>query len=164
MLIIAPYLSPLKSKFGTACFLICLPMRILVPHRRGITSAVIFNSLLITINKEQTISITQDVMTRERSQTNHLVCQGWHIKWVLYFKQQQAKKDTKRYPFLELMRGLSSQLSKGPPDLSPKFAQQGIARQIWSSFQVPYSLKKQSHRKGVIAFLELMRGLEPLTY
>ena len=34
--------------------------------------------------------------------------------------------------------GLSSQLSKGPPDLSPKFTQQHAARKIWSSFLVPF--------------------------
>jgi len=47
-----------------------IPMRILVPHRRGRTSAVIFSSLHITIKKVQTILITKDVMTRQRSQTN----------------------------------------------------------------------------------------------
>jgi hypothetical protein len=43
---------------------------------------------------------------------------------------------------MELVAGLSSQLSKGPPDLSPKFAQQDIARQIWSSFLAGIILNK----------------------
>ena len=56
------------SQIKMYCILICLPMRILVPHRRGKTSAVIINILLISNIKEQYISITQDVLTRAKNE------------------------------------------------------------------------------------------------
>ena len=48
--------------------------------------------------------------------------------------------------FLVTRTGISSQLSKGPPDLSPKFSQHLRARKIWSSFRFP-DYKIKSNRK-----------------
>ena len=79
-----------KSKFGEACFLICLPIWILVPNRRGKIFAAIINILLKTYSdsvvytgthrlrrnvpmyprwrksKEQYISIAECVLTSPR--------------------------------------------------------------------------------------------------
>ena len=55
-----------NQNFGEACFLICLPIWILVPNRRGKTFGVIINILLKTNNKEQYVSITQEILTSAR--------------------------------------------------------------------------------------------------
>ena len=64
--------------------------------------------------------------------------------------------------FLVTRTGISSQLSKGPPDLSPKFYQLLRARKIWSSFRFPIDNKKIPVAKATDIFLVTRTGIEPV--
>ncbi len=78
---------------------------------------------------------------------------------LFFCRALAVKRQILRIPSLVAGTGLSSQLSKGPLDLSPKFSQQQAARKIWSfvSRPPPYS-KEKRHRR--VSFFFWLRGLD----
>ena len=105
-----------------------------------------------------------EIISASYLQRKYFICEAYFItKWFHpTVRADFIEKDLpKQVFFLVEVTGLSSQLSNSPPDCSPKFSQQSVARQIWSFVSSLVTLPRKNRPWWAVISVVEVTGLEP---